>query len=237
MSFDLRTCNGRDPSKELAAFPTVARTLQMTKPSRVPLAVWRALLLLAGLAALVTAATAQERQNVQEQPGKPPPPVNAQAAALQEFQTRMEQYLQVREQISRNLKPLSTAPDGAELTLRKEALAAAIRRARAKAKRGDLVPDLVAQQIAATVRNDIQQRDAAAQAGVFEEVPETPGSALLNRTYPLGAALPTVPPQLLMKLPKLPDVLQYRFVGRDMVILDADLRVVVDYVAGVLPVR
>jgi hypothetical protein len=237
MSFDLRSCNGRDPSKELAAFPAVARTLQMTRPSRIPLAIWRAVFLLASLVALITAATAQQRPNSREASADGPVDVKAQAVALQEFQTRIQQYLVMREQISRNLKPLSTSPDGSELTARQETFAAALKKARAKARHSDLIPPLVAQQIVAAVRNDLQRRDAATQAGVFEEVLEIPGSALLNRTYPPNQALPTVPPELLAKLPKLPDTLQYRFVGRDMAILDADLRVVVDYVAGVLPVQ
>jgi hypothetical protein len=44
-----------------------------------------------------------------------------------------------------------------------------------------------------------------------------------------------MPPLLLGKLPKLPDNLQYRFVARDVVILDGDVQVVIDYIPGVLP--
>jgi hypothetical protein len=210
----------------------------MTKRSRVRLAVLRALLLPAGLLfALVAATTALERPNAQEQPGRQATSDDAQAEALQEFQTRMEQYLDMREHFSRTLQPLSTAPDGAELTTRQGALAAAIKNARARARRGDLLPRQLAQQIATTVRHDFQRRNPTAKMGVFEEAPETPGSSLINRTYPPGDALPPVPPLLLMNLPKLPDNLQYRLVARDLVILDGDLRVVLDYIARVLPVH
>jgi hypothetical protein len=44
-----------------------------------------------------------------------------------------------------------------------------------------------------------------------------------------------MPPLLLAKLPKLPENLQYRFAGRDVVLIDADVEVVADYIAGVLP--
>ena len=58
---------------------------------------------------------------------------------------------------------------------------------------------------------------------------------VINRTFPEDAALPTVPPLLLSKLPQLPDNLQYRFFGRHLVILDADTQIIIDYVANALP--
>jgi hypothetical protein len=57
----------------------------------------------------------------------------------------------------------------------------------------------------------------------------------VNRNYPERAALPTVPPLLLAKLPSLPDNLQYRFFGRHVVILDGDVEIVIDYVRDALP--
>lgn len=207
----------------------------MTRPSRVGLAVWRALLLAAGLIVLVSAAAAQDRQVVQAPSGQDQPKVNAQAAALQDFQTRMKKYLATRTALAQELEPLATAADARELTARQASLAAAIKTARAKAKRGDLIPPLVAQLIASIVRDDFQQRNPTVQMGVFEEVPQTTGASLINKTYPANAALPTVPPLLLMNLPRLPDNLQYRFVGRDVVILDADAQVVIDYIPRVLP--
>jgi hypothetical protein len=67
-------------------------------------------------------------------------------------------------------------------------------------------------------------------------VPAGPPPAI-NKMYPAEAALPTVPPLLLKKLPRLPDNLQYRFYSRHMVILDGDVDIVVDEIANVLPPR
>ena len=196
--------------------------------------VWRALVAVASLGALVSLAAAQT-------PAVGPPSksqsggVNPQAASLQEFQTRLDRYLDLRNSLAGKLKPLSPTPDAVELAKRQEALAAAMKSSRMQAKRGDLVPSPVAQLIATVVRDDFKRRNPAATMGVFVEVPATKGASLINKTYPADQAMPTVPALLLMNLPKLPDNLQYRFVGRDVVLLDGDLQLVVDYVPNVLP--
>jgi hypothetical protein len=106
--------------------------------------------------------------------------------------------------------------------------------ARATAKRGDLVPPLVAEQIAATIAEDFRRRNPVAKKGTLKEVPDA-AVPRVNKVYPPGDAMPTVPPLLLKNLPQLPDNLQYRFFGRSIVILDGDLQLIADVVPGVLP--
>ena len=160
--------------------------------------------------------------------------VNPHAAALHEFQQRLNDYLELREELSKKLKPLSPTPSAAELTARQEALAAAIRTSRKMAKPGDLVPQAAAAHIANVCLEDFHFRNPQAKRATLQEVPRAPRPAI-NRTFPEDAALPTVPPLLLSKLPQLPDNLQYRFYGRHIVILDGDTQIIVDYVPNVLP--
>ena len=117
---------------------------------------------------------------------------------------------------------------------RQESLAAALRDVRKSARPGDLVPAAVADLIRTAVAHDLKRRSAAATRGALEEVPNGP-PPVINKTYPVQAALPTVPPLLLTDLPPLPDNLQYRFYDRHMVILDGDVEIIVDYIANVLP--
>lgn len=192
------------------------------------------------LAATVTVAVAGALI-AQAAPGRPPgraaqsaPPVNAQAAAMLEFQERLQAYLDLREALSATLGPLSPTADSSALAARQEALAAAMKRARARAKQGNLLPALVAEQIADTVAADRRRRQPAQRSATLREVPQLPSPAI-NGTYPPDAALPTVPALLLRNLPRLPDNLQYRFYGRHVVILDGDLQIITDYVSDVLP--
>ena len=157
-----------------------------------------------------------------------------QTAALKEFDKRLNAYVDVRADLAKKLKPLSPTPSAAELTSRQESLAAALRQARAMAKQGDLIPTPVAGQLRKVVQADFQQRKPDARNAAFSEIADA-GTPVINRTYPAKAALPTVPPLLLAKLPVLPDNLQYRFIDRHLVILDGDTQLIIDYVSNVLP--
>lgn len=161
-------------------------------------------------------------------------PVNAQAAALQAFQQRLNTYLELRMDLADRMEPLTPTANAAELARRQQALAQAIRAARKGAKQGDLVPELVASQITATILEDLKRRSAAAEKATFSEVPNAP-RPVVNQTYPADAALPTVPPLLLKNLPPLPDNLQYRFYGRHLLLLDGDVQLIADFIANVLP--
>jgi hypothetical protein len=188
----------------------------------------RCALAVAGACSLMTLSA------VAQAPPRTRQPVNAEAAALQDFQMRLEGYLKLRDSLVRGLKPLAPTPSPVELAARQAAFAAAIKKARAAAKPGDLVPQNVAAQIARAIRDDFTRRSAADERATFSEVPNAVRPAI-NQTYPADAALPTVPPLLLLNLPRLPDNLQYRFYGRHLLLLDADAQIIVDYIANVLP--
>jgi hypothetical protein len=157
-----------------------------------------------------------------------------QPAAIQEFQRRLQIYLDLREAVSQKLKPLAPTPSAADLAARQNALAAAIRAARAGARPGDAIPPAVAALIARSIAEDFTRRTPAEERAAFTEVPNA-GQPAINGTYPADAALPPIPPLLLLNLPRLPDSLQYRFYGRHLLLLDSDVQIVVDYVANVLP--
>lgn len=209
----------------------------MTLPSCVRTVAWAMIVagLGGGLVAGGTAAGGQAAPHVAAaSPREERPGTNEQALALQDFQKRMKAYLTLRDELSRKQKPLSSAAGATELTARQESLASAMIAARATARRGDLVPPLVAEQIAATIAEDFRRRNPAAKKGTLKEVPAA-AVPQVNKVYPPGDAMPTVPPLLLKNLPQLPDNLQYRFFGRSIVILDGDLQLIADVVPGVLP--
>jgi hypothetical protein len=157
--------------------------------------------------------------------------VNPTTAALQEFQQRLNRYLELRRSLASNLGPLSPAAGAAELAAWQKSLATAIRTARRSAKRADLIPSAAATIMARTIAADLKRR---ASASVLSEVPHAPIPSI-NATYPAAAVLSTTPPLLLNSLPRLPDILQYRFYGRHLVILDADTQIILDYIPNVLP--
>ena len=179
-----------------------------------------------GLALCVSPLAAQAQ--------KPAPQADSQAAALKDFQQRLKAYGDLRADLTRKLKPLSPTASASELAARQESLAAALRQTRKTAKQGDLIPTPVANQLRTIVQTDLKNRSAESRQAAFSEVANAT-APIINRTYPADAALPTMPPLLLAKLPMLPDNLQYRFLGRHLLLLDSDTQLILDYVSNVLP--
>jgi hypothetical protein len=159
-----------------------------------------------------------------------------QASALKEFQQRLNGYVELRTKLAHEIRPLKPTASAADLTARQDSLAAAIRQTRKNARMGDLIPAPIATLLRRTIQDDFRSRTPETRRAEVSEV--TDGVApVINRTFPAQAALPTVPPLLLAKLPLLPDNLQYRFLDRHLVILDGDTQIIIDYVSNVLPPR
>jgi hypothetical protein len=161
-------------------------------------------------------------------------PPNPAAAAQADFQARLDKYIKLRQDLAKKLKPLSPTASAAELASRQESLAAALRDVRKNARQGDLIPPAVAAQIKRIVGDDFRHRNATAKRAVFEEVPKTV-QPVINKTLPDTAALATIPPLLLNELPRLPDNLQYRFIGNDIILLDGDTRLIIDFISNAVP--
>ncbi len=58
----------------------------------------------------------------------------------------------------------------------------------------------------------------------------------VNTIYPTTLPLATFPANLLEKLPKLPPELEYRIVGRDLILRDTTGNVIVDVMPNVFPI-
>ena len=56
----------------------------------------------------------------------------------------------------------------------------------------------------------------------------------VNAMYPPDTPLPTTPPQVLMNLPKLPEQLEYRIVGKNLIIRDVEANIIVDFVPNAI---
>ncbi len=56
----------------------------------------------------------------------------------------------------------------------------------------------------------------------------------VNAKYPEGAPVPTVPASVLLSLPTLPRPLEYRIVGKHLLLLDTDAGIIVDYIPNAI---
>ena len=68
----------------------------------------------------------------------------------------------------------------------------------------------------------------------MQEVPRQ-APLRVNVAYPERAALATVPPLILNRLPPLPDGIEYRFMGRDLILRDTNANLIVDFIHEAVP--
>ena len=144
--------------------------------------------------------------------------------AVADFTIRVQAYSDLRAGLERSLPALRVTPDSKELLDREHALADRIREARARAKQGDIFSPSVS----AAFKEKLQgQRNPATCAALADD---NPGALeiRLNGTYPEHKPMSTMPADVLAVLPRLPDDIEYRFLGRDLILVDVRARLVVD---------
>ena len=187
--------------------------------------------LLAILLAL-PAATARQPQRLAAQPASYGADVSAQVdAVLTDFATRVRAYAVLRRDLERGIPIARAQEDPTEITRAERALADRIRAARAGARPGDLLTPAVADVLRSRLLVAV---DRGTRAAIMED---NPGecAAHLNADYPEGRVLSTVPPSVLQVLPSLPDDIEFRFVGRQLVLLDSRARVILDRLPDAIP--
>ncbi len=129
------------------------------------------------------------------------------------------------------LKPKASA---LELNERKRRLAAAIREMRDGSQPGDIFTPTLKTYIEHVVTTEMKgPQSKAARRTIREGNPAAEGSVeriklAPNAIYPDDQPVSTVPPSLLLRLPKPPDGLAYAFVGRTMILRDTDADLIVD---------
>jgi len=182
---------------------------------------------------LLAGAAAQTKQTQQAQHGGPHSSGHAQVVA--DFQARVKEYQTLREQIERKLPKLPKESTPEQIEQHKVVFQERVRSARAGARHGDVFTPAAAEHIRAVIKTalDAQEKQEVRQT-VFEA--ETKGVPLrVNYAYPESRELVEMSPTLLMKLPQLPKQLRYRFVGRNLLLVDRENGLIVDYMTDALP--
>ena len=161
------------------------------------------------------------------------PATQADAVFVKEFYARVSKYLDLRKKAGSPPKPTKSAIKLAES---KNAMAEKIQEARADAKQGDIfTPEIEAyfrKRIAAAMRgaNGAKIRSSLRHAEPLHSMP-----LHVNQPYPDGIPLQSVPPTLLLNLPRLPKDLEYRIVGHDLALHDIGPNLIVDLIPGAVP--
>ena len=151
------------------------------------------------------------------------------------FEGRVKHYSTLREGIEATLPKLPKDATPAQITAHKAAFQDLVRQARADAKQGDIFTPEAARLIRAAIREEFKGRERTElREAVFEAGVE--GVAVrVNHTYPESKELLEMPPTLLLRLPQLTKHVRYRFVGSNLLLVDRENGLILDYMADALP--
>ena len=163
--------------------------------------------------------------------GGKPAPVGAGAV----FETHVKDYMALRQKLEAALPALPKDATPQQIDAHERGLAVRIKTARSAAKPGEFFTPEVQALIRKTVEFVLSGADGpTVKASIMDENPGVP-KIVLNERYPSSVPLSTMPPQILAPLPDLPKGLEYRFLGRRMILLDTAAGIILDYSDNVIP--
>ena len=164
------------------------------------------------------------------------PRTNPDAQVLQDFQRRIDAYMDLQKRLKKDAPPLKETKDPAKIKASQMVLAKKLQEARAGAKPGDIFTPEIRQVFRRLMYPETKGPEGAeTKAVIAEEKNELKGVKLkVNAEYPDSAPLPTVPPNLLAALPKLPEDLEYRFIDKHMILLDVHANLIIDYIVNAI---
>ena len=141
-----------------------------------------------------------------------------------DFSERVQNYFDLRSKLEEGLPPLRVTDDVAEIRRARRARAKAIQAARHGAHEGDIFSPAISAEFKEVLALEM---NAKTWAVIMDD---NPGefSHKINGIYPDGKPFSTVPGTILAALPALPDGIEYRFLGRHLVLLDVRAGVILD---------
>lgn len=162
--------------------------------------------------------------------------VNQDSLTIQDFNKRVDEYVKLRKRMEAGLSAPKSRSSAADLKQYQATLAQKISVERSQAKPGDIftpsVSALFRQLIATPFKSG---HGSKIRASLRHAEPVHGLSPSINRQYPQRVALQSTPPTLLSDLPKLPPEIEYRIVGRELILLDSAASLVVDILPDALP--
>ena len=144
--------------------------------------------------------------------------------AWADFDARMLIYAELRANLQQGLPPLRLTDDPRDILKAEHALAKRIRAVRAGVHGGEVFTSEIA---SAFKRALTLETRPSTCASILDDNPGA-FSYSINDTYPKRRPLSTVPPGILMLLPRLPADVEYRFLGRHLILRDTKANVILD---------
>jgi len=162
-------------------------------------------------------------------------PPNPDVAPVAEFMKRVNDYVAIHREAENAAPKLPKEATPVQIDETQRALAARIQAARAGAKQGDIfTPEMTAFIKRLLVRVFSGKDRAQLRSSIMDENVEYI-ALKANQRYPDAIPRTTMPPDVLKALPELPEEMEYRFVGAQLILLDQHAHIIPDFIANALP--
>ncbi len=158
-------------------------------------------------------------------------------SAMETFVEATREYALTHRRVEQGMGPQVVTASPADLLGHVNALGEAIRRERVRASQGDVFTVAVSNELRARIAKVMESRGLSAADLATDEIPE--GIDRRSLVVRVGGPFPwavgsTMLGLILDVLPALPPELQYRFVFRDLVLVDVHANLVVDVLPNAL---
>jgi hypothetical protein len=174
---------------------------------------------------------------IRGQTGQPTPPELSPAdkEAVANFESRVKDYLKLRNAEKEKLPKLSKDSTAEQLEAYRKSFEEAVRTARAGAKPGDIFNTAGSSYIRRTLKTEFDRKEKAQLRKTVFEAENKSVPLRVNYPYPESKEFTEMPATVLLLLPQLPKEVKYRFVGRNMLLVDRDNNLIIDYMLDALP--
>ena len=155
---------------------------------------------------------------------------------VNDFGSRISDYLALRQKAAG--APAKPSNSSQKVVEQQKQAAEKIQAARSTAKQGDIftreITEYFKNQIASSIAG---KHGKKIKSSLRHSEPVHALTLRVNDTYPQGVPLQTMPASLLQRLPVLPQELEYRIVGHDLVLHDIEPNIIVDFIPNAMPTQ
>ncbi len=164
------------------------------------------------------------------------PRVNQDSLIIRDFENRVADYVKLHKKVQAEAPAPKRTDSAAKIKEAQVTAAPKIRTARPEAKQGDIFTPEISELFRRLIATPLKGPDGPQIRASLRHAEPVDGIHLrVNAPYPEGVPLQSTPPSLLLNLPQLPPELEYRIVGRALVLRDVGANVIVDFIPGAIP--
>jgi hypothetical protein len=154
------------------------------------------------------------------------------ARVFGDFKARVEKYDQLLKKADDSAPPMKESKDSAKIKDAQQGLAERIGAARVGVKQGEIFTPEIARVFRRLLRPEAKEKET--KQALQEDKPVIV-SFKVNGPYPDKQPVATMTPNLLAALPALPKDIEYRFIGKHLILRDARANLIIDYMTNAIP--